>query len=99
MKINPEQAAAVAGSRESAAAQLSGIDGRSEHNVRSVAGHDRVEVSGLVLRIGDGLAVCEAERAVRIEALSKAVESGRYAADSDNISRRLVSERLVVKGS
>ncbi len=98
MKINPEQAAAVAGSRESAAAQLNGIDRRPEHDCRSIAGQDRADVSNLVVRIGASLTAADTERAARIEALAKAFESERYATGSGNISRRLIAERLVAKG-
>ena len=55
---------------------------------------DRVELSGFAGKLGATLAAQSQDRAVRVAAIERNYQSGRYSADSNATSRALVTETV-----
>ena len=59
---------------------------------------DQVEISPLLERVGEALAAADTAHAGRVQELTKIYQSGRYQADSRQVSRALVSHALASEG-
>ncbi|MBM3812346.1 MAG: flagellar biosynthesis anti-sigma factor FlgM [Acidimicrobiia bacterium] len=97
MKIDHTNVGGAGASASDSAAlhriQQAGQAGSGPEKTQAGGAGDKIEISELGQRLRM-LAVESPERAARLEQLSKLVESGRYEADSEGLSQRLIEDAL-----
>ena len=96
MKVHNDQACSTVSAplEHAASTERTGRTSRYEIANAPPSGQDQVELSSLVHRISATSDVIAAGRAARVQDLARDYRSGRYAANPEEISRRLVSEWL-----
>jgi hypothetical protein len=97
MKLNLDNAAGLASAAASGAAQTPEVDKASRERsgpLRAGSEPDRVDLSGLSAQIAEAGRAHAAQGARRVQELTALYQAGRYAADPNEVSRKIVEQML-----
>jgi anti-sigma28 factor (negative regulator of flagellin synthesis) len=96
MKVNVETPAALAGSINQVT-QAGEVHGKSSERAgasRADTQADRVELSPLAAQVAQAGQAHAAARARHVDSLAKLYQTGRYAVDSRDVSRKIVAQAV-----